>query len=137
MSDCEQNQPIRATSYIRSLMPNVNVSESAINGILIDAGIGGDIPVTELTEKNKDLALAYLLIRIVFSPSSSKTVTDRDADWEHTESGEQWSSDQLVQYLKLARALLEKWGIKDERIESLLPKWGMKGTGFHKIRRYK
>ena len=136
MADNEQIQIVTAEEYIQSISPNANVSESTVKGILIDAGIDAGTPATELTEKQKDLALAYLLIRIAFNPIMSQRVTDRDGDWEHSEGSEQWSRSQLLQFLILARDLLAKWDITDARIESLAPKWGMKGTGFHKIRRY-
>lgn len=135
MADTE-NQIITAEEYVKTLSPNAAVSESAVKGILIDAGIDAGIPATELTEKQKDLALAYLLIRIAFNPIMSQKVTDKDGDWEHSEGSEQWSRSQLMQFLILARDLLAKWGITDARIESLAPKWGMKGSGFRKIRRY-
>lgn len=136
MADNEQIQIVTAEEYIQSISPNANVSESTVKGILIDAGIDAGTPATELTEKQKDLALAYLLIRIAFNPIMSQKVTDKDGDWEHSEGSEQWSRSQLLQFLILARDLLAKWGITDARIESLAPKWGMKGTGFRKIRRY-
>lgn len=136
MADSETIQEVTAEEYIQSISPNANVSESTVKGILIDAGIDAGTPATELTERQKDLALAYLLIRIAFNPVMSQKVTDRDGDWEHSEGSEQWSRSQLLQFLILARDLLAKWGITDPRIESLAPKWGMKGTGFRKIRRY-
>ena len=136
MADVENLIIITAEDYIRSISPNANVSESTINGILIDAGIEPGAAAIELTEKAKDLALAYLLIRIAFNPIQSQKVTDRDGDWEHSEGSEQWSKSQLMQYLILARDLLAKWGVTDSRVELLANKWGMKGTGFRKIRRY-
>ncbi len=136
MADVENPIIITAEDYIRSISPNANVSESTINGILIDAGIEPGAAAIELTEKEKDLALAYLLIRIAFNPIQSQKVTDRDGDWEHSEGSEQWSKSQLMQYLILARDLLAKWGVTDSRVELLANKWGMKGTGFRKIRRY-
>ncbi len=132
-----ETQIITVEEYIKSISPNANVSESTVKSVLIDAGIAADTPVIYLTEKEKDLAYAYLLIRISFNPLMSQKVTDKDGDWEHTEGSEQWSSAQLTQFLRLARTLLAKWGMTDARIESIVPKWGMKGSGFHKIRRYK
>lgn len=136
MADNEQNQIVTVEEYIQTLSPNANISESTIKGILIDASIDAGTPVPDLTEKQKDLALAYLLIRIAFNPLMSQKVTDKDGDWEHSEGSEQWSRSQLMQFLILARDLLKKWDITDARVESLAPKWGMKGSGFHKIRRY-
>lgn len=131
----QENQITTAEEYVKTLSPNASVSESTVKGILVDAGIEAGTPATELTEKQKDLALAYLLLRIAFNPLMSQKVTDRDGDWEHSEGSEQWSRSQLMQFLILARDLLAKWGITDSRIESLVPKWGMKGSGFRKIRR--
>lgn len=136
MADIEQNQIVTVEEYIQTLSPNANISESTIKGILIDASIDPGTSVTDLSEKQKDLALAYLLIRIAFNPLMSQKVTDKDGDWEHSEGSEQWSRSQLMQFLILARDLLKKWGITDARVETLAPKWGMKGSGFHKIRRY-
>lgn len=135
MTNTENQINVTAEEYIQSISPNANVSESTVKGILIDAGIEAGTPATELTEKQKDLALAYLLIRIAFNPIQSQRVSDKDGDWEHSEGSEQWSRSQLLQFLVLARDLLKKWGITDARIESLAPKWGVKGTGFRKIRR--
>ena len=135
MTNTENQINVTAEEYIQSISPNANVSESTVKGVLIDAGIEAGTPATELTEKQKDLALAYLLIRIAFNPIQSQRVSDKDGDWEHSEGSEQWSRSQLLQFLVLARDLLGKWGITDARIESLAPKWGMKGTGFRKIRR--
>ena len=135
MADLE-NQVITAEEYVRSISPGANINDNTIQGVLIDAGIESGTPATELTEKQKDLALAYLLIRIAFNPIMSQRVTDKDGDWEHSEGSEQWSRSQLLQFLILARDLLSKWGIADARIETGLPKWGMRGSGFRKIRRY-
>lgn len=136
MAENEQSQIVTAEEYIQALSPNANISESTLKSILIDASIEPGTPANELTERQKDLSLAYLLIRIAFNPLMSRKVTDKDGDWEHSEGSEQWSRSQLMQFLILARDLLKKWGITDARVESLAPKWGMKGSGFHKIRRY-
>ena len=136
MACCTNDQIVTVEDYVGSLSPNANVSEKTIHGILIDAGIESGTPMFCLTDKDKDLVMAYYLLRLVFNPLQSQRVSDRDGDWEHSEGSEQWSKSQMSQYLILARDLLAKWGITDTRIESLLPKWGMKGTGFHKIRRY-
>ena len=136
MPEQQQYPKVTVEEYIYSISPNASISESTVKGILIDAGIEEGTAASELTEKQKDLALAYLLIRIAFNPIMSQKVTDRDGDWEHSEGSEQWSRSQLLQFLILARDLLAKWGITDTRVDSAIPKWGMKGTGFRKIRRY-
>lgn len=131
----ETPKVVTAEEYIRSISPNANISESTLSGILIDAGITAGTPALELTEKQKDLAMAYLYIRIASNPLMSQKVTDKDGDWEHSEGSEQWSKSQLMQFLVLARTLLAKWGITDARVDALAPQWGMKGTGFRNRRR--
>ena len=135
MDNTAQVQDYSVEQYLRGIVPNAQLSEDAISGILIDAGIEPKTPAKQLSEKQHDLALAYLYIRIASNPLTSQRVTDKDGDWEHSEGSEQWSRSQLQQFLILARNLLAKWGITDPIVDSLLPKWGFKGTGFHKIRR--
>lgn len=135
MANSEQNSTYTVEQYLRGIVPNANISEDAVKGILIDAGIEPETAAEELTERQRDLSLAYLYIRISSNPLISQRVTDRDGDWEHSEGSEQWSRSQLLQFLILARNLLAKWGITDPLVESLVPKWGMKGSGFRKIRR--
>lgn len=135
MDNTAQVQDYSVEQYLRGIVPNAQLSEDAISGILIDADIEPKTPAKQLSEKQHDLALAYLYIRIASNPLTSQRVTDKDGDWEHSEGSEQWSRSQLQQFLILARNLLAKWGITDPIVDSLLPKWGFKGTGFHKIRR--
>lgn len=135
MAEQNQTEVYTVEDYIRGIAPNANVGENTIKGVLIDAGIQKGTPETELTEKDKDLTMAYLYIRIATNPLQSQRVTDKDADWEHSEGSEVWSPLQMQQFLLLARDLLKKWGITDQRVTSLAPKWGMKGHGFRYIRK--
>ena len=81
-------------NYLRSIIPNAKLSDDTIRGILADAGVAENTPVIELTEKQKDLSMAYLYIRVASNPILSSKVTERDADWEHSEGNEQWSRSQ-------------------------------------------
>lgn len=125
-----------AERYIGSIIPNARISEDTMRGILVDAGIPEGTPIVELTEKQKDLGMAYLYLRVASNPIMSSKVTDKDADWEHSEGNEQWSRSQLQQFLILARTLLEKWGITSPLLESIAPKWGMVGRGHRNIRKF-
>lgn len=123
-------------NYLRSIIPNAKLSDDTIRGILADACVAENTPVIELTEKQKDLSMAYLYIRVASNPILSSKVTERDADWEHSEGNEQWSRSQLQQFLILARELLAKWGLTSPLVESIVPKWGMVGRGHRNIRTY-
>lgn len=135
MENTGQAQEYSVEQYLRGIVPNAQLSEDAVSGILIDACIEPKTPAKDLTERQHDLALAYLYIRIASNPLTSQRVTDKDGDWEHSEGSEQWSRSQLQQFLILARNLLAKWGVDDPILDSLLPKWGFRGTGFRYIRK--
>lgn len=135
MADNQQTTVLTIEDYIRSLSPNANIGENTINGVLIDAGVTEHTPISELTERDKDLSMAYLYIRLATNPVTSQRVTDKDGDWEHTEGSEQWGKLQMREFLLIARDLLAKWGVTDPRIESLSHRWGMRGTGFRYVRR--
>lgn len=131
------NSVFTVEDYLRGIIPNTKVSDNAMKGILADAGIEEGTPLAELDERQKDLSMAYLYIRVASNPILSSKVTDRDADWEHSEGNEQWSRAQLQQFLILARELLRKWGITSTLVETVTPKWGAIGRGHRNIlRRY-
>lgn len=125
----EETQVYTVEEYIRGLSSNANVSENTVKGVLADAGVTAGTLYSELTEKDRDLCQAYFYIRLAMNPIQSQRVTDKDGDWEHSEGSEHWSPLQMQQFLLLARDLLKKWGITDQRISSLAPRWGFKGTG--------
>lgn len=140
----EENKEIAAENeaffnienYLRGIIPNAIISDDTIKGVLIDACVAEGTPMFEITERQKDVAMAYLYIRIASNPILSQKVTDRDADWEHSTGNEQWSRAQLQQFLILARKLLEKWGLTDPILDSVTPKWGMVGRGHCHKRKY-
>ena len=139
----EENKEVTATKvftiedYLKGIIPNTNLSDEALQGILADAGVESGTAMSEVTEKQKDLAMAYLYIRVASNPIISQRVTDKDGDWEHSEGSEQWSRTQLQQFLILARNLLKKWGVTDTVVDTIAPKWGMVGRGHCAIRKYK
>lgn len=140
----EENKEIAAENeafftienYLRGIIPNAIISDDTIKGVLIDACVAEGTPMFEITERQKDVAMAYLYIRIASNPILSQKVTNRDADWEHSTGNEQWSRAQLQQFLILARKLLEKWGLTDPILDSVTPKWGMVGRGHCHKRKY-
>lgn len=123
--------------YVQSQVPNSKISDKVMRGILADSNVEERTPLAEVDERGRDLAVAYLYKRIAMNPISSQKVTDRDADWEHSEGNEIWSRQQLQQFLVLARKLLSKWGISDEALESIAPKWGFVGRGHRNVRTFK
>lgn len=135
----DSNEPtneLTVEEYIISVSPNANISMNTVKGVLIDAGIEEGTYAKDLTERQKDLSLAYLLIRLASNPIMSQKTTDKDAGWEHSEGNERWAKSQLLEFLRTARALLKKWGIADARLESVETQWKVVGRGFRNKRRY-
>lgn len=121
-------------NFIKGLVPNANMPDDAIIGIAVQVGVDPEQSAFELTERERDLCMAYLYLRLASNPHSSAKVTDRDADWEHSEGSEQWSASQLQQFLILARKLLEKWGEDTSLVDDIVPQWGFVGRNMHNPR---
>lgn len=125
----EQTYTIEA--YLRGKTKTV-LTDDNLRSILADAGVTPGSDFSTLSEKQRDLSLAWLYVTIAGSPSTSQKVSDKDGDWSHSEGGETMSKDVLKNYLKMANYLFEKWG------EPIVGKdrWGMICNGFHDIRSY-
>ena len=130
------NNPQSATEYIKGLIPGVVVTDSLLSNIFFKAGISPELYEDEFTERQRDLAYAYLILFSLPGMGSSQSVSDRDGDWEHSESAGSWSYTDRQRFLLIARSLLNKWGVEDEIADVAGGKWGFKGNGFRKIRRY-
>lgn len=131
----DEYQEYTAKSYVQGIVPNSNLADETIAGVLADAGVDAEISIYDLTPRQRDLCIAYLYIRLATNPSRSSRITDRDADWEHSEGSEQWTASQLQQFLILARKLLEKWGEDTSLIDDITPQWGFVGRNIRNPRR--
>lgn len=130
-----ENQEYTVERFIRGIVPNASLTDDSIMGVIIQAGVDPDENAFSLTERERDLCTAYLYLRLATNPHQSARVTDKDADWEHTEGSEQWSASQLQQFLILARKLLEKWGEDTDLVDDVVPQWGFVGRNIHNPRR--
>lgn len=130
-----ENQGYTVEKYLRGIVPNASITDDSISGVLLDVGVEPGTLASEMTERQRDLCIAYLYIRLATNPHQSSRVTDRDADWEHSEGSEQWSAAQLQQFLILARKLLEKWGEDTSLIDDIIPQWGFVGRNIRNPRR--
>lgn len=126
-----------ALDYINGLFPGMTISEAIITNILYKTGIDPDVYVYNMTERERDLAYAYLILYLQPGMGNSQSVTDRDGDWEHSEKVSSWTYRDRVGLWRIAKALFDKWGVEDELLNASAPQWGFKGTGFRKIRRYR
>ena len=91
-----------------------------------EVAVNADTQCSLLTEKQRDLTLAGVYIWAASSPSTSAKVSDEDGDWSHSEGGERLSAADINHFLRLAKALYDKWNVNFP----IASTWGFKGTGF-------
>lgn len=149
---------ITIEQYLKGKVRNIDIPDNALSAILMDAGcesvemtqevtddetgetstetvtepITKDTDVTLLSTKERELCLAWLYAWIAGSPTQTGSTKDADGDWEHSDGGERMSAAVLANYLRMANAIFAKYDLPTIGSN----KWGMKGSGFHKIRRY-
>lgn len=85
-----------------------------------------------LTEKQRDLSLAWLYAEVAGYTAQSGTVTDKDADWEHSEGSFRITDKLRDLYKKYADELFAKWNEPTLFDDS----WGFVGRGIHNPRKY-
>ena len=118
--------------YLKGKVRNITVPDEALLSILAENEIESGAAYDELTQKQRDLALAGLYVWVAMSPATSQKVSDKDADWEHSEGGETMSANVLNRFLRMANEIYDKY--KMPLVGN--NRWGMVGRGFHDIRNY-
>lgn len=140
--------------YLSGKVRNIPIPDDAVASILIDAHVtqialsdvdGGDTsslmftPVTKdtdvslLTERERELCVAWLYVWMSNSPSQTGSRTDEDADWSHTDGGERMSDKKLDRYLDMANAIFSKYDLPTVGEED----WGFVGRGICNPRNYR
>ena len=84
-----------------------------------------------LTEKQRDLSLAWLYADVAGYTASSSTVSDKSADWEHSEGGFRITDKLRELYKQYADELFAKW----DEPTLFTDEWGFVGRGFCNPRR--
>ena len=51
-------------NYLRGLIPNAIISDDTLNGVLVDANVAPGTLMSEVSQKDKDIAMAYLYMLI-------------------------------------------------------------------------
>ena len=130
MAEC--NHLYTISDYLRGKVRNITVPDTTLLSICADADVESSTLYSEATQKQKDLALAWLYVWVAGSPTQSGGYTEEDADWKSSENGERMSAKVLENYLAMANRIFEKYGL-----ETISPhKWGFVGRGFHYIRKH-
>ncbi len=88
-----------------------DVTDGAIENVLIDAGVSEDAVWEELSEKQRDLCKAYTYLWCASTPSVTGSVEDSDGGWSHREGGKQSSAYDKRLMRQMGLDLLAKYGI--------------------------
>ena len=124
--------------YLTGAVGNVPVSDSTIKMCLFRADAltydedgeekdtQFDTDITLLSKRQQDLTLAWLYATVAGYTSSSQNVSDRDADWEHTEGSYRMSATVLRDYLARANKIFEEYGLETISTNH----WKIYGHGF-------
>ena len=107
------------------------IPDAAIQSICADAGLSPSTAFSDSTQRERDLATAWLYVWIAGGPVQTGNVSDEDADWKHTEGGERMSANVLRQYLAMANDIFDKY----DQPTVVLENWGFVGHGFCNPRR--
>ena len=126
--------------YLSGKVRNITVPDDAVASFIMDAGckdidgekVTKDTDVTLLSERERELCLAWLFVWIAGSPTQSGGFSEEDADWKSTENGERMSASVLKNYLAMANRIFEKYGLDVVSTG----KWGFRGQGIHDRRNY-
>ena len=130
-TDNTQNATLTMEDYLRGKVATP-IPDNTLASIMAEVGVQRGSAYDTLTDKEKDLCLAGLYVYLSTNPSQTQKVTDRDADWEHTEGGQVYSANALNNFLRMANAIYKKYDLPIVGNN----KWGMRGGGFHNIRNY-
>ena len=124
--------------YLTGAVGNIPVSDSTMKMCLfkadaltykegdIDKDTQFDTDISLLSKRQQDLTLAWLYATVAGYSSSSQNVSDKSADWEHTEGSYRMSASVLKDYLTKANKIFEEYGL--ETISTT--RWKMFGHGF-------
>lgn len=117
--------------YLEGKVRNIVIPEKSLMSICAEVNVSPNTSFGDLTERQKDLALAWLYVWISGSPMQSGGWNEEDADWKKSTDGEHMSAGILKQYLAMANKIFEKY---DLPIVGDDDSWGYVGRGFRNPR---
>lgn len=108
--DCNSSNSERTVSqYIRGIS-SMSPGEEVLSNILFDRGISPDIPVVELSKKEKELLKADVYTALSNMPSVKVSVEDSDGNWKHKEGGGQVSDADKKRWASIANSIYAQYG---------------------------
>lgn len=112
-------------AYLRGCV-GFEVTDSAINTILIDREVSMGTDVTTLDRKTKELCKADLYMWCASTPSVTGSVEDANGTWKHKEGGSQSSAFDKRNLRAIANDIYKKYGENRGRGTIRMNSLGMK-----------
>ena len=138
MAESSAKMVLTVKEYLTGAVGNVPVSDSTIKMCLFKAdaltymteegeeNTQYDTDINLLSQRQQDLVLAWLYATVAGYTSQAQNVSDRDADWEHSEGSYRMSASVLKDYLAKANKIFEEYGLETISTNH----WKMVGHGF-------
>ena len=118
--------------YLKGKVRGITLPDDALMSICADVQLQPDVPIANVSERDRELSLAWLYMWVALGPTQTATVKDEDADWSHSEGGERMSANALKRYLDMANEIFDKY---DLPTVGAVEKWGLVDHGFCNPRR--
>lgn len=129
-----ESNSLTIENYLKGSVRNIDIPDNSLMVICAKAEVDPSDLYADATQKQRDLALAYLYVWLSDSISQSGGYTERSADWQKSENSERVTKADKDNYLNKAKAIFKEYGID---VTTVIPAtWGFVGRGFRNIRRY-
>lgn len=96
--------------YLKDLTA-YDITDGAVENILIDAGVPSCSEVRELSVRQLDLCKAYTYLWCASTPSVTGSVEDSDGGWTHREGSKQTSAYDKRLMRQMGLDILARYGI--------------------------
>lgn len=103
------NDKLTIEDYLRGVSPLI--SDEALRFVLIRRGLDEGQSISDLDERDLDLAEGTAYYWLSNLPVGGSTQKDADGDWSHSEGGWQVSNANIAEWKRKCRALFDKWGV--------------------------
>ena len=120
--------------FLKGSIRGLSIPELSLLTICSHVSLEPCTRLAEVSQKDKDLCLAWLYVWIAGGPTQTSSVKDGDADWSHSEGGERMSASVLNRYIDMANEIFDKY---DEPLVGVTDKWDFVGRGICNPRKYR
>ncbi len=117
--------------YLKDLTA-FDITDGAVENVLIDAGVTAGSEVSSLTVKQLDLCKAYTYLWCASTPSVTGSVEDSDGGWSHKEGSKQSSAYDKRLLRQMGLDILDKYGLNSAKSTIRFVPGGMRVLPRHK-----